>query len=264
MKRIVLLITVVALTMAIAVGAYPGKRRGSKLASTVAAPPPPPGVTPPCTEDEGSIDECPITGCGELGDGRLNTAKNQTSAPSSPVAMTLDEIRALHQPLHWNTGANRSSIQGAGKEGTGVVVKGFLLKVKAEGKESCNCGLGRRIDTDVHLAVVSKLPDSETETAIDNSELTSITAEITPRVRGENEKWLFKNVNDLEGFYVRLTGLLMLDTKHIPQSHLLPHERTNHGLKRATNWEIHPVTKIEICTKSKKTCDNGTGWKNYE
>lgn len=263
MKRIVLLITVVALAMAIAVGAYPDNRLGSKPASAVVAPLPPPGITPPCSEDIGSIDECPITGCGELGDGRLNTAKNQTSAPSSPVAMTLDQIRALHQPLHWNTGASRSSIQGTSKEGTGVVVKGFLLKVKAEGKESCNCGLGRRIDTDVHLAVVAKLPDTESEVAITQSEQDSVTAEITPRVRGDNEKWLFKNVNDLEGFYVRLTGLLMLDTKHIPQSHVLPGERTNHGLKRATNWEIHPVTKIEVCTKSKKTCDSGSGWKNY-
>jgi hypothetical protein len=261
MKRTILLITVAALAMAIAVGAYSGNGKRSKPAAAVAAPPP--GVTPACTEDEGTINDCPITGCGELGDGRLNTAKNQTAAPSNPATRTLDQIRALSQPLHWNTGANRSSIQGPGQEGSGVVVKGFLLKVKAEGKESCNCGLGRRIDTDVHLALVSKLPDTETEVAITQSEQNSVTAEITPRVRGDNEKWLFKNVNDLEGFYVRLTGLLMLDTKHIPQSQRLQGERLNHGLARATNWEIHPVTKIEICTKSKKSCDAGSGWKNY-
>ncbi len=261
MKRMVLLVTLAALAMAIAVGAYSGTSKRPKPVAAAGAPPA--GITPPCSEDIGSIDDCPITGCGELGDGRLNTSKNQTGAPSSPTTMTLDQIRALNQPLHWNTGANRSSLQGPGKEGTGVVVKGFLLKVKAEGKESCNCGLGRRIDTDVHLAVVKKLPDTETEVAITQSEKESVTAEITARVRGGNEKWLFKNVNDLEGFYVRLTGLLMLDTKHIPQSQRLAGERLNHGLARATNWEIHPVIKIEVCTKSKHACDAGSGWKNY-
>lgn len=263
MRRTSLLTTVLAPLLALGVVANPGNSKESRPASHVGASPPVLGLTPPCSEDIATVDECPLTGCGELGDGRLNTEKNKTSIPSNPVAMTLDQIRALHQPLRWNTGADRSAIQGSGKEGTEVVVKGFLLKIKAEGKESCNCGLGRRIDTDVHFAVVSRLPDSETEAAVEQSEQNSVTAEITPRVRGDNEKWLFKNVNDLEGYYVRLTGWLMLDTKHIPQSHRLQGERLNHALKRATNWEVHPITKIEFCTKSKKSCDNGNGWKNY-
>jgi hypothetical protein len=168
--------------------------------------------------------------------------------------MTLAQIIALSQPARWTTGAIRTSIRGSGREGTAVIVKGYLLKVKAEGKESCNCELGRRADTDVHFAVVSKLPDAETPAAVAQSEMKSVTAEITPRVRKDNEKWLFKNVNDIEGEYVRLTGWLMLDTKHLPP---------NPPVKRATNWEVHPITKIEVCTKSKRTCDGGSGWKNY-
>jgi hypothetical protein len=37
------------------------------------------------------------------------------------------------------------------------VLKGFVLKVKAEGGESCNCELTRRVGTDVHLALVTAL-----------------------------------------------------------------------------------------------------------
>ena len=249
MKRTFLLITIAALAMAIAVVAYAGSGTRSKPAAVAT-----PGLTPPCSEDIGDITECPLTGCGQGGDANLNSAKNRSDNASSPVAMTLDQIRALHQPARWTNGADRTSIRGSGKEGNAVIVKGYLLKIKAEGKESCNCGLGRRVDTDVHFAVVSKLPDAETAGAVERSEMGSVTAEITPRVRGDNEKWLFKNINDLEGEYVRLNGWLLLDTKHLPP---------NRPVKRATNWEVHPVTKVEVCTKSKRACDGGTGWKNF-
>jgi endonuclease/exonuclease/phosphatase family protein len=33
------------------------------------------------------------------------------------------------------------------------------------------------------------------------------------------------------------------------------------GLKRATNWEVHPITALWKCTKSRHACDNGSGWK---
>jgi hypothetical protein len=223
----------------------------------------PPFLTPPCAEGIITINDCPLTGCGELGDAELNRAKNRTDAPTSVKRLTLDQIRQIPQPARWNTGADRSSIRASGKEGSGVVVSGYLLKARAEGKESCNCDLSRRVDTDVHLVIVSEMPASESKEAMDISEQASVTAEITPRVRGQNEKWLYRNVNDLEGSYIRITGLLMLDTKHIPQAIQLPGERGNRPLKRGTNWEVHPVTKIEVCTQSQKNCDTGKGWKAY-
>jgi hypothetical protein len=231
-----------------------------KLSAPVAAAP---FLTPPCADVIASLDDCPVTGCGELGDAALNTAKNRTGIPAAVKRVTLDDIRRMAQPASWNTGADRSSIQGPGREGSAVSVTAFLLKAKAEGKESCNCGLSRRADTDVHLVLVSKMPDAKTKEAIADSEKDSVTAEITPRVRGQNEKWLYRNVNDLEGSYVRVTGYLMLDSKHFPQAQVLQGERINKGLSRATNWEVHPITKLEVCTKTPKTCDSGKGWQNY-
>jgi hypothetical protein len=93
---------------------------------------------------------------------------------------------------------------------------------------------------------------------------TSVTAEITPRVRTDSHPdWLFKNVNDLEGEFVRVTGWLLLDTKHIKQLHRLPKEETNKSLVRATNWEVHPVTSLEVCQKSVTACKTGDGWKDF-
>src|SRR5204863_5644294 len=110
-----------------------------------------------------------------------------------------------------------------------------------------------------------RLPDSDDEDAIDEAETGSVTAEITPRVRQKlgHPDWVFSNINDFEGQFVRLTGWLMLDTKHIPQdpdTPLLPNEHRNKGLSRATNWEIHPVTKFEICKTTVVQCRQGQGW----
>jgi hypothetical protein len=222
-----------------------------------------PFLTPPCADVIASLNDCPVTGCGELGDAALNTAKNRTGNPLTVKRLTLDEIRRMPQPSSWNTGADRASIRGPGREGAAVSVTGFLLKAKAEGKESCNCGLSHRADTDVHLVLVSKMPEAKTKEAIAEVEKDSVTAEITPRVRGKNEKWLYRNVNDLEGSYIRVTGYLMLDSKHFPQAQVLQGERLNRGLSRATNWEVHPITQLEVCTKSRDECESGKGWQNY-
>ncbi len=242
-------------------GGFGGGRRAT-AAGSAAAPTAPPqsGVTAPCPDGIEDIAHCTMPGgCGELGDALLNAAKNRTDIPSPAGVrrMTLDEIKALPQPARWDTGQSRTQATTAG-EGRAVVVTGFLQVARHEGAESCNCGLTRRADTDVHLVLVSDLEEPEED---------SVTVEITPRVRereGHLPNWLWRNVRDnLEGEFIRVTGRLMLDSKHIPQARLLPGERRNKGLTRATNWEVHPITRIEICRKSISTCNRGRGWEDY-
>jgi len=54
---------------------------------------------------------------------------------------------------------------------------------------------------------------------------------------------------------VRVTGLLLFDSQHF--SHEL--------LIRDTNWEIHPVLKMEYCPKG-KTCraDSDENWADLD
>ena len=220
-------------------------------------------LTPACTEAmEDEIPSCPATGCGKLGDALLNSAKNRFGAVTSPEALTLDKIRAFAKPDTWDTGSPRDSI--ASIEGRPVVVMGFLLKAKRGGAESCNCGITGAVNTDIHLVLVSKLPDLDDEDEVNEAERGSVTAEITPRVRQHGHlKWVVKNINDFEGEFVKLTGRMMLDTKHIPQAHRLPDEPPNKPLKRATGWEIHPVTRFEVCTKTVSKCRRGLGWQVF-
>lgn len=228
---------------------------GSRFSASPTASALPPGVTKECPDDIEDLDHCPVTGCGKLGDTELNRAKNRTDlpAPTDIQKLTIEEIKAKPQPTKWDTGSDRAALKTKG-EGKAVRVLGFLLKVKPEGGESCNCELTHRADTDVHFALVSEPEDAEED---------SITAEVSPRVRQvhkHGEKWEYKNLNDYEGQFMRVTGWLMLDTKHLPQAHRLAEERPNKGLKRASNWEIHPITKLERCTKSVSSCKAGHGW----
>lgn len=226
-------------------------------------PPPPLSLTEPCDEDV-DLATCPLSGCGELGDALLNRAKNRSDVAAQPVHMTLNDIKNIEQPDRWDTGSSRTSIQGAKEEGTPIWTTGYLLKAKKEGKESCNCGLTGVINTDVHLVLVSSMPDIDDDDEVEEAERNSVTAEFTPRIRTKGHpQWTYKNAQDLEGYYVRVGGWLMLDTKHIPQAHRLPNERANKPLKRATSWEIHPVTNFQYCTKSKKACDHNVGWVNF-
>jgi hypothetical protein len=216
----------------------------------------PPAIDCPTPLD--GIADCPNTGCGPDADVELNKSKNRTDTPaeSDIKKKTLDELRSIAQPTRWNTGQDRAELRQSCKEGTPVQVKGFLSIAKPGGAESCNCGLTRRVDNDVHLVLVDD---------VDEGEETSVTAELTPRVRANSHPtWLFKNAkDDLEGEYLRVTGWLMLDTKHIHQSHRLPGERLNKSLKRSTNWEVHPVTKLEVCRKSLTACNAGQGWEEF-
>lgn len=51
----------------------------------------------------------------------------------------------------------------ARSEGTAARLIGYLKAVKKEGGETCNCGLKAIANTDVHLAIVDKKNDNESD-----------------------------------------------------------------------------------------------------
>jgi len=110
--------------------------------------------------------------------------------------------------------------------------------------KTTNCKLGGEQNKDFHLDLISSR-NALKETAV--------TAEIAPRLRKDG--WDFDKLDFLgeEKYYVRVTGWYLLDTMHI-----------SNPIERATNWEIHPVTKFEVCTLTKPKCDQGTGWELLE
>jgi hypothetical protein len=217
-----------------------------------------PGITPStCPPGITSIAGCPDTGCGDIGDALLNQAKNRTDipAPAAVQDLTITDLAGISQPASWKTGTPRDSLVGPGREGTPVRLIGRLKIAKREHQETCNCELNSLTDTDIHLVVVRKLSDPEEK---------SVTLELTPRVRAAGHpNWVFPQVSPLQGKLVRVTGWLMLDTGHLHPSSLLPGEHPRSSLKRLTNWEIHPVTKLEVCHSTITACKAGQGWQDF-
>src|SRR5205807_1181873 len=103
----------------------------------------------------------------------------------SYTAMTIQEMLADHPAAAESIGrSNRQDWPGearddvASRENRGVSVEGYLIKVKQEGPESCNC---HRIDRrDYHLWLVSD-PASTREV--------SIIAEVSPRAFHSHPSW---------------------------------------------------------------------------
>lgn len=195
----------------------------------------------PCT-GIATMTDCPDVGCG-VGDGKLNAMKNRTDdTPPNIQSRLLSQIRALAQPSSWVRNKDRSPL--ARRENRGVVVKAYLLDARISAKETTNCKLNGPDNKDIHLDLVSSPGAAKS---------TTVAAEITPRLRKEG--WDFEKLDYLgqEKYYVRITGWFLLDTMHI-----------SNPLERATNWEIHPVTKFEVCTLTKKKCNQGVGWVKLE
>lgn len=184
-----------------------------------------------------SLADCPVEGC-STGDPELNKQKNRTAEPTTVTPMILSQIRAFNEPASWPKGKERSSL--AFRETKAIMVKVFLRDARRSGRETTNCRLSGEENNDFHLDLISSKYAPKA---------TAVTAEITPRLRKAG--WDFDKLDFLgeEKYYVRVTGLLMLDTAHI-----------GNPIIRATNWEIHPVTKFEVCTKTKSKCDQGIGW----
>jgi hypothetical protein len=207
-----------------------------------------------CPAGVKAISSCPNTGCGGVSDSLLDVAKNRTDAPpADPPVLQVHDIVAIEEPEDWLTGQERDSL--SENEGRPVRLMGYLKIVKTETSgETCNCELHKQVDTDLHLAITEHKADVEGA---------SVTAEITPRVRAATHpEWMAKKIVPLQGKFIRVTGWLMLDTAHLPHSKKVdPQDHGGSSLNRATNWEVHPVLAMEVCTSTVKSCKQGTGWK---
>jgi hypothetical protein len=185
----------------------------------------------------GPYKECPEEGDG--GDTILNALKNRSSEATDPHPSQISEILQLPSSTqvgranprsHWNQ-QNLNLVEPYEK--SGVVVVGYLRRVKQEGPEHCNCE--RKDLNDFHMWIIAKPSDVPAQ---------SVVVELTPRWRGANPNW---NLNALQHIVaqhakIRITGWLLFDQEHPDQLHATQ----NHPIIRGTLWEVHPVTKIEV------------------
>jgi hypothetical protein len=211
------------------------------------------------TAADGSITDCPDTGCGGRLDSNLNKQKNVATDNDAPVDKDIAFLAELPDPVPgFKIGDTREKLRALG-EGMMIRVVALALVARKGNKESCNCGLRKAPDTDNHIVLVD--PEM-TEPTLEENEPDSQTAEFSPRVRlthpklkGTALQTLINSAPD-HALLVRVTGVQMFDSEHSLGSF---------HLKRHNNWEIHPVFKLEYCPGD-KTCEDNSdaNWVDME
>jgi hypothetical protein len=181
---------------------------------------------------------CPPEGDG--GDPALNRLKNRVDEADEYFAVPFDSLAQLQWPKaierrdrdKWSA-ADTEAV--ARYEGLPIAIEGYLSRSKKEGEESCNCHGVQDDMVDFHVWVTKNANDDRSG---------SIVVEVSPRLRFKHPAWTTDALgrvarNDQR---VRISGWLMMDPEHPDQI----------GKTRATIWEIHPITKIEV--------EQGGGW----
>jgi hypothetical protein len=197
------------------------------VAPGVAKPQPPPNPYHGCTSK--AVD----------GDHLLNERKNRGDSAdwqlvSISSILDLDVPEELPRDRRKWTTAQKDQV--AQFEGTPVQVEGWLVDMKKEGSEACNCSSCN--DRDYHLWIA----DSP-EKIKDKTE--AMVAEITPRISRDNAGQIAESVSRSKTpvqHQIRVSGWLMLDQIHISK----PPADNDATVTRRTPWEIHPIIKFEI------------------
>lgn len=183
--------------------------------------------------------------CGLEGDAKrydvrmLNKLKNRYNFPDST---TIDHSITLEAILAPGDDRNRFSMDKA------VEITGYVYDVKVGGDESCNCHAREVSERDTHIELVLT-PDATEETQ-------RVIVEITPRMRElmsqKGIDWSTDNLKrTITGHQVKVTGWLLFDEEHSKQAKNTAPD--NSADWRATCWEVHPVTKIEILAPPKSS-----------
>jgi hypothetical protein len=193
----------------------------------------------------GDGDWSTFNGCPAPGDAKqtlalsINPLKNRFVSPTTRDIdgnVTLDKILAPgDDTTRWD--AQR-----------GATIEGWIVYVKKGGVETCNCHSKdpQFMDTHIGLALT---PD-------ENRENHEMIIEVTPRFRAimaeHGVDWSTDTLASdqspgIVGKHVRITGWLLFDGEH---SNMAENTAPGHpGNWRASAWEIHPVTAIEVLSQ---------------
>lgn len=184
-------------------------------------------------DDASVLANCPTEGDATRPTVReLNILKRRMTAPATADIDPKVTMAALTVPgddkSRWN-------------DQKGATIDGYVAGVKVGGVESVNCHTHDAAYRDTHIELTLK-PNA-------NDETTYVIVEVTPQVREEMAKkgvdWSTATLRrNLLGRWVKVTGWLLYDAEHAQNA-----ENTNPGGAhnwRATVWEIHPITAIEV------------------
>jgi hypothetical protein len=162
----------------------------------------------------------------------FNSLKNRTALPQEADFDRQITLASLLRP-----GADQTRWSTA----RAAAIEGYVIRVGEGSVESANCFSFLRRDTHIEVALRFDAPLRE-----------RVIVEVTPSLRdwakGQGMDWSDAALKrELTGRRCRFEGWLLFDINHDEES-----ENTEPGREanwRATAWEIHPVTHIQVLTE---------------
>ena len=182
-----------------------------------------------------------FNGCDMEGDARalgvraLDRLKNRYTQPSPEQIDSRITLAAILAP---------GNDMSRWKVNEGAEIVGYVSEVKRGGIESTNCRARDDADRDTHIELVLDPMHSESSARM--------IVEVTPRwryiMRERGADWSTRALRDqFLGRWVRVRGWMLFDTEHRAESeNTVPGRAANW---RATAWEIHPVTSMEVVAR---------------
>ncbi|MBI1895043.1 MAG: SH3 domain-containing protein [Acidobacteria bacterium] len=232
---------------------------------TAEAPPPEEAITAG-EQCAANLDACPEHGCASPQSkiGLRNVAKRRTPAGATPIRMSFTDFASLQdqtdQLFEESQGRefdadDRALLQGFDVsngtvgEATLVRITGFLSVGKRNphpntSGESVNCNIKQTANNDFHISIAS----SSTKDEFDG-----IVIEAIPQDRPG--KWTIPRLKKVktQKRKVWVEGGLFYDNPHVVNSD--PDSGSSQP-KRFSLWEIHPINRILVCTKTNNACNN--------
>jgi len=223
------------LTDRMTVYSHSGSTASVTLATLTPGPQPPPAAGTTVAGYDPFVDRgCPPEGTAKsLRNQKQNQLKNRISTPQTgdiDKEVTFAKLREPGDDTHrWSSGL----------AGT---IEGYCRSAQGTQGETCNCGKTAARLVDTHFEIVSG----------SNDNAQPVIAEVTPVWRFIHkhfglEDWSSKALGaKYEGHKVRITGWLFFDEIHASQADNTHPNDPGHNNWRATCWEIHPITSIEV------------------
>ena len=136
----------------------------------------------------------------------------------------------------------------------GAVLEGYVIDVKPGGVETCNCRTTDALFKDTHIELILSKSDPG---AKKDGKHRRVIVEVTPRFRlmkaQDGVDWTTDALRQtIKGRYVRVKGWMFDDKEHECAAQNTRKEvkpacyGRDRTVWRATTWEIHPLTSIEV------------------
>lgn len=186
-------------------------------------------------KDLDQFDGCSMEGTAKSDAGQaLNRLKNRWRGPASKDFNPAITLQALLAPGYDH---------GRWGDSQAASIVGYVVDVKPGSVETCNCRARDLAHRDIHL-----------ELSLDPMAGTAqrFVVEITPRWRAimaqQGIDWNLQAVRDhFLGRWVRIQGWMLWDKEHVDETENTAPGRS--GNWRASAWEIHPVTSIDVVSR---------------